>query len=143
MVPRNSKASQPNLSKVSPRCSLDTRRRLLAHAEEAQVRGRKILEQLNDFNGRYVLLLKELKGLEATILRTRRNVEAVNENIRTANARRGPNRQQSLYHLPAEINALVRTHRNLPVTDVAVLPQIVADGPFWEGASPQFARFKG
>ena len=110
---------------------------LLAHAEEAQVRGREILEQLNDFNGRYVLLLEELEALEDTILRTRRNVTAVNENIRIGKEDR------RLYDVPADINALVRTHRNLPVTDVAVLPQIVADGPFWEGASPQYAQFKG
>ena len=114
---------------------------LLAHAEEAQVRGRKILEQLNDFNGQYVLLLEELQALEATIQRTRRNVETVNRNIAVDNEMRKDPRPP--YPVPTGINALVRTHRNLPVTEVAALPQIVADGPFWEGASPQYVRFKG
>ena len=110
---------------------------LLAHAEEAQVRGRKILEELNDLNAQYVPLLEELQELESTILRIRRNVAAVNENIPIGNEDRRP------YDVPADINALVRTRRNLPVTDVTVLPQIVADGPFWEGASPQYSRFRG
>ena len=110
---------------------------LLAHAEEAQVRGREILDELNDLNAQYVPLLEELQVLEATIQRTRRNVEAVNENIRIAQEDRRP------YDVPADINALVRTHWNLPVTDLAVLPQIVARGPFWEGTSPAYVRLKG
>ncbi len=105
------------------------------------MRGREILEQLNDFNGQYVLLLEELEALEATIQRTRRNVEAVNRNIAVDNERR--KNQQQPYPVPSDVNALVRTHRNLPVTEVAALPQIVSDGPFWEGASSGYVRFRG
>ena len=110
---------------------------LLEEAAAAQGRGREILDTLSALNGEYVPLLEELQELESTILRIRRNVAAINENIPTGNEDRRP------YDVPADINALVRTHRNSPVTDISVLPQIVADGPFWEGTSPQYVRYKG
>ncbi len=118
-------------TKTEPQTTADAAESFVQEAEEVQARGREILDELNEMNGVYVELLEELREHEATIRR------AGGEITRANTSRKVP------VELPLTINALVRTHRNLPVTDVAVLPQIVADGPYWVGRSPTHVRFKG
>ncbi|KKL77066.1 hypothetical protein LCGC14_2038640, partial [marine sediment metagenome] len=118
-------------TKTEPQTTADAAESFVQEAEEVQARGREILDELNEMNGVYVELLEELQEHEATIRR------AGGEITRANTSRKVP------VELPLTINALVRTHRNLPVTDVAVLPQIVADGPYWVGRSPTHVRFKG